>query len=491
MSLTIYNTLTGKKQPFEPLQPGKVKMYVCGVTVYDYCHLGHARCYVSFDVVQRHLRFLGYDLTYVRNFTDVDDKIINRANERNEAPQALADRFIEEFHTDMDSLGVQIADVEPKVSTHIQEIITLVQRLEANEHAYEVEGDVYFNVKSFSPYGALSKRNLDDMQAGARVGVDTRKRNPADFALWKSVKPGEPFWESPWGPGRPGWHIECSAMSCTHLGEEFDIHGGGMDLIFPHHENEVAQSQGGSGKVPVRYWMHNGFVNVDTEKMSKSLGNFFTIRDVLKRYHPQSIRLFLLTTHYRNPINYSQENLEAATARITYIYDTLKAVDEALADGIDTENGPLIEETLVTGVITQFTDSMNDDFNTPRAIGLLSDLIKLANNMVRSKRKTAGRGRTLKAIRENLAQVAGVLGIMAHDPKSTLSELRNLAIHRLEINEDDVDQLITARTDARSNKDWSKADEYRDKLTALGIEVMDSREGTSWRPALQAIEEID
>jgi cysteinyl-tRNA synthetase len=491
MSLNIYNTLKGNKEPFHPLEEGKIKMYVCGVTVYDYCHLGHARCYVSFDVVQRHLRFLGYELVYVRNFTDVDDKIINRANEGNEPPQELADRFIGEFHTDMKSLGVQVADIEPKVSTHIQEIIALVQRLEANDHAYAVDGDVYFDVQSFAPYGALSKRNLEDMQAGARVEVDTRKRNPADFALWKSVKPGEPFWESPWGDGRPGWHIECSAMSCTHLGEEFDIHGGGMDLVFPHHENEIAQSQGASGKVPVRYWMHNGFVNVDKEKMSKSLGNFFTIRDVLERYHAQSIRLFLLTTHYRSPINYSLDNLESTTARITYIYDTLKAVNEALVDDIDTESGPLIEETLVEGVIDQFTEAMNDDFNTPRAIGHLSDLIKLANNVVRSKRKTPGRGRTLKAIQSNLAKVSSVLGIMGEDPLSTLAELRALAIFRMGINELEVDQLIASRSEARSNKDWSLADEYRDQLAALGIEVMDSREGTSWRPVVQVVEEIN
>ena len=483
MSLTIYNSLTGRKEPFVPLEEGKVKMYVCGVTVYDYCHLGHARCYVSFDVVQRHLRFLDLDVKYVRNFTDVDDKIIARANERSEAPQALADRFIDEFHVDMNSLGVQLADVEPKVSTHIAEIIDLVQQLEANGHAYSVDGDVYFDVHSFAPYGALSKRNLEDLQAGARVDVDSRKKSPSDFALWKSVKPGEPFWNSPWGDG--------SAMSTKYLGEQFDIHGGGMDLVFPHHENEIAQSHGASGTAPVRYWMHNGFVNVDKEKMSKSLDNFFTVRDVLTHYHPQAIRLFLLTTHYRNPINYSTENLEAATARITYIYDTVKAMDEALGQDIDTESGPIIDEDIVATVVTRFTDSMNDDFNTPKAIGHLSEIIKLANVVVRRKKKTAGRGRTLKLVREQLTTVAGVLGIIDQDPVQALAELRALAITRMGIDEAEVDHLITSRTEARTNKDWAKADEYRDKLAAMNIEVMDSREGTTWRPALQADEELN
>ena len=415
MSLTIYNTLSRRKEVFEPIEPGRIRMYVCGMTTYDLCHLGHARACVAFDVVQRYLRFAGYDVKYIRNITDVDDKIIQRANERGMSAEDLANKYIDEFHKDMESLDVQLADEEPKVSTHIQEIIQLTERIIEKGHAYAVDGDVYFDIQSFSPYGILSRRTVEELQAGARIEVDSRKKNPADFALWKSVKPGEPSWESPWGPGRPGWHIECSAMSCTHLGEEFDIHGGGVDLIFPHHENEIAQSHGASGKVPVRYWMHNGHVNVDNEKMSKSLNNFFTIRDVLGIHHPQAIRLFLLSTHYRSPINYSMQTLEDAERRVAYLYDTLLGIDNALADGIDTENGDLLEAKRVEHIMTQFTEAMNDDFNSPLAMGHLSDVAKFANDLIRRKKKTVGRGKTLKAIRDALTSIGNVLGTIGKE----------------------------------------------------------------------------
>ncbi|UCG37870.1 MAG: cysteine--tRNA ligase, partial [bacterium] len=315
MSLRVYNTLSGKKEEFQPIDPPRVGLYACGVTVYDFCHIGHARAAVAFDVIARYLRYAGYDVTYVRNYTDIDDKIIHRSAEQGVPWKELAETFIEAHDTDMAALGVRRADVEPRATEYIEEIIGIVQTLVEKGYGYVVEGDVYFEVERFAGYGKLSKRDLDQMQAGARVDVDERKRNPLDFALWKSSKPGEPSWDSPWGKGRPGWHIECSAMSAAILGQPLDIHGGGKDLIFPHHENEIAQSEAAAGREFVRYWMHNGFVNIDSEKMSKSLGNFFTIREVLEKYRPEVVRLFLLSTHYRSPLDFSDRALEEATIR--------------------------------------------------------------------------------------------------------------------------------------------------------------------------------
>jgi cysteinyl-tRNA synthetase len=488
MSLVIYNTLTRKKEAFEPMAAPAVKLYICGVTTYDLCHIGHARCYVAFDTVQRYLRYSGFDVTMVRNITDVDDKIIARSHERGVSPKALADQFIEEMYTDFDALDIQRGDVEPRVSDTIPEIIQMVEQLVSRGLAYEVEGDVYFDVHEFPPYGVLSGRDIDQLKSGARVDVDTRKRNATDFALWKAAKPGDPFWESPWGQGRPGWHIECSAMSVKHLGEEFDIHGGGMDLVFPHHENEIAQSHGAHGCAPVRYWMHNGFVNVDNEKMSKSLGNFFTIRHVLQRYHPQTVRLFLLGTHYRHPINYSDQNLDESAARITYLYDTLGAVDDALATGIDTESGPLIEEGVLEGILPGFVQAMDNDFNTPGALGHLSEVLKLANQVVRMKKKRAGRGRTLRLLRERLSEVSSVLGVLNHEPQAVLAALRDKAILRAEIDPALVETLLERRAAARAEKDWAAADLARDEIAALGVEVMDTPTGTSWRPTLGAVQ---
>ncbi|RTZ99366.1 MAG: cysteine--tRNA ligase, partial [Deltaproteobacteria bacterium] len=330
MGLRIYNTLTRQKEPFDPLTPGQVKMYVCGPTVYDLCHIGNARSVVVFDVVARYLRQRGYQVTYVRNFTDVDDKIIDRANRMKMAPDALANRYIDEFYTDMDTLNVERATLEPRATDHIDQMCRFIERLIEKNLAYEVDGDVYFAVENFRDYGKLSGRRLDDMAAGARVDVDKRKRNPFDFSLWKSAKPGEPSWESPWGRGRPGWHIECSVMSSELLGETFDIHGGGKDLIFPHHENEIAQSEGATGRTFARYWMHNGYVNINREKMSKSLGNFTFTRDLLARYHPETLRLFLLSNQYRSPIDFSDQNLAQAEIGLEKVYALLKRIDDVL-----------------------------------------------------------------------------------------------------------------------------------------------------------------
>jgi cysteinyl-tRNA synthetase len=435
--------------------------------------------------VQRYLRYSGYKVTYVRNITDVDDKIIARSQERGITGKALTDQYIEEMYRDFDALDIERADTEPRVSETMTEIVAMVEQLVGKGLAYNVDGDVFFDVHAFEPYGALSRRDLDQLKSGVRVQVDSRKKNAADFALWKSSKEGDPSWPSPWGPGRPGWHIECSAMSVKHLGETFDIHGGGMDLVFPHHENEIAQSHGAHGCAPVKYWMHNGFVNIDNEKMSKSLDNFFTIRTVLGRYHPQTLRLFLLGTHYRNPINYCDQNLDEAAARITYLYDTLSAVKQALASGIDTENGPIIEESVVDGILGGFKQSMDNDFNSPGALGHLSEVLKLANQIVRMKRKRAGRGRTLALIQERLLEVSSVLGVLNHDPDEVLAGLREKAILRSGIDTAQVEGLLEARTAARAAKDWPEADRVRDALVELGIEVMDTPEGTIWRPAIR------
>ncbi|MBM4353488.1 MAG: cysteine--tRNA ligase [Deltaproteobacteria bacterium] len=488
MGLKIFNTLTGRKEDFVPLQEGKVGMYVCGVTVYDLSHIGHARCYVAFDVVYRYLRGSGRSVRYVRNFTDVDDKIINRAAQTGDAPVDLATRNIEAFHRDMDSLGCLHPDVEPRVTDHIPEIIALVERIIGNGHAYAApDGSVYFSIDSFPQYGQLSKRNLDDMVAGAseRVDEDPNKRNPLDFVLWKPAKPGEPWWESPWGRGRPGWHIECSAMSARHLGETFDIHGGGKDLVFPHHENEIAQSRAASGKEFVRYWLHNGFVNVDQEKMSKSLGNFFTIRDVLALYHPEAIRMFLLSTHYRSPINYSARNLDEATGRIEYMIETVGKVEAALADGGPEGGEAAADVARVRGAIGE---AMDDDFNTAAALGHLFELCRAANDWVARKRKTPGRIETLSAIRKVLAEAAGIFGILERPPATVLSEIRDRDVARLGLDVVDIERVIAERWAARQAKDFARADALRTELSARNIDLMDSPQGSTWRVRRQAQE---
>ena len=498
--VTIFDTLTDQKRPLETIEPGKVGMYVCGITVYDLTHIGHARVFVFFDVVQRFLRQLGYEVKYVRNHTDVDDKIIKRANEVGEAPLELAQRFIDALDVDMGALHVQHADVEPRVSTHIDQIVAMVKTLIDKGYAYEAGGDVYYRVERFDGYGKLSHRKLDDMEAGrsGRVAEETAKEHPFDFALWKAAKEGEISWPSPWGEGRPGWHIECSAMSSEHLGENFDIHGGGRDLIFPHHENEIAQSEGASGRPFANYWMHVGMVNVAEKdesgrtierKMSKSLGNFWTTRDVLQGYHPDAIRYFMHTTHYRNPITYSMENLDEASQRVEYFYTALDRVDEALGRaGFSAENPPpktgwdANAGDVLETFRERFEASLADDFNTPRALAVLGEAAKIANELTESKKKLSPeRAWTLYQASAALYDAASVLGLLQTEPRVALRELRDLRVKVLELDADAIEQKIAERGEARANKDWGRADQIRDELAEMGVEIMDSPDGTTWR----------
>ena len=466
MTLRVYNTLGGEKQPFQPIEPGKVRMYVCGPTVYDYCHIGHARSVVVFDVIARYLRQRGFEVSYARNFTDVDDKIIRRSKETGEDPGVVAARFIEAFYTDMDALLVERADHEPKVTEFIQPIIDLVQRLVARGHAYPVDGDVYFDVTTFESYGKLSGRRVADMEAGARVEVDPRKRHPHDFALWKAAKPGEPSWDSPWGKGRPGWHIECSAMSNALLGETFDIHGGGKDLIFPHHENEIAQSEAASGRPYVKYWLHNGFVNINHEKMSKSLNNFLTIRDVLRHHHPEAVRMFLLSSHYRSPIDFTPEAMAEASAKLTRVYTLLRRLagrSPAAADEID--RNPFWR---------RFTEEMDDDFNTAAGIGTLFEAVRATNQLLDDPDAANGE---IAANHGAILRMGTVLGIATLDAEAYFkSQAKDVDPAR-------VEDLIARRAAARQARDWAEADRLRDLLSAMGVAIEDRPEGTVWRVA--------
>ena len=490
MSLRLYNTLTGQKEPFVPQVPGKAGMYVCGVTVYDYCHIGHARAGIVFDVIYRYLQYAGYDVTFVRNYTDIDDKIINRANQEGTDYRTIADRYIAAFDEDMGRLGLKKPTLEPKATDHIDDIIAIIEKLIANGHAYEAAGDVYFAVETFDHYLKLSKRNLEDMQAGARVEVDERKKNPMDFALWKGSKPGEPWWQSPWGKGRPGWHIECSAMSMQYLGESFDIHGGGKDLVFPHHENEIAQSEGASGKPFVKYWLHNGFVNVNQEKMSKSLGNFFTIRDILQKYDAEVVRFFILSAHYRSPIDFSDQNLEDAKAGLTRFYEGLKAAEETLAapatpDASVGELPPELGEILdrVARAEERFREAMDDDFNTALAIGHLFDLVRGLNRIVAEKALHES-PLLLKGLREGceqLRRLGGVLGLFGSAPDAWLEKQKNAGLQAGGLSAEAIEALIVERRQARANRDFARADQIRDELDAQGIMLLDSKEGTTWK----------
>jgi len=453
--LKIYNTLTRSKQEFIPKQPGKVGMYVCGMTVYDYCHIGHARVMVVFDTVARYLRHAGYQLTYVRNITDIDDKIIQRANENGEAFTALTERFIEAMHEDERALSVLQPDIEPKATQSIADIVKMISTLIEREFAYVgSNGDVFYAVNRFDGYGKLSGKNIEDLQAGERVNVDTAKRDPLDFVLWKMAKPGEPYWDSPWGQGRPGWHIECSAMSTCCLGNHFDIHGGGMDLQFPHHENEIAQSEGATGEPFVNYWMHNGFVRVNEEKMSKSLGNFFTVREVLKQYRPEVIRFFILSSHYRSPLNYSDEQLDEAGVALTRLYTALRGVE-------------IIDVAIDADYCQRFEQAMDDDFNTPVALAVLFDLARELN-----------KAEEKSVLAATLKRLAAILGILQDDPDSFLKG--GAAPDGL--SETEIEQLIDARKTAKASKDWAQADQIRDQLKAKGIVLEDVAGGnTIWR----------
>ena len=494
--IRLYDTVQRNKVPLETLQQGQVGIYVCGPTVYDMCHVGHARCYVAFDVVVRHLRNRGYQVTYVRNITDVDDKIIARAAEVSEPPLELSRRFADEFKTDMTSLGNLEPDVEPRVSDHLEDIIGLIQDIIQQGYAYTVDGDVYFEVGRMADYGALSRRNLDEMRSGARVEVDQRKRSPLDFALWKAAKPGEPSWESPWGLGRPGWHIECSAMSCRYLGESFDIHGGGMDLIFPHHENEIAQSRAvGGADSFARHWMHNGFINVRTtdnteEKMSKSLGNFFTIREVLARHEPEALRLFLLGTHYRKPLSFELDrtgedvrfaSLEDAEQRLTYAYSTLARLREALSVGKEYGPGPALDPA--DSFLERFEAALDDDFNTAAAVGLTSELLTQANKLLDQPKSAPKdqRRRTLRLTLEAFEQVSDALGVFGQDPAAFLDRRRADLCRARGIDPARVEEAIVQRNEARKAKDFQKADQARQELTDMGVELMDGPAGTTWR----------
>ncbi len=459
--LKIYNDLNNRKETFEPLEAGKVRMYVCGMTVYDLCHLGHARVMVVFDVVARYFRHLGYDVTYIRNITDIDDKIIARANENGEPFMDLTDRFILAMHEDSEALGIQPPDDEPRATGHMSEILAMIEKLIAKDHAYVADnGDVYYSVRSFAGYGKLSGKSIDDLESGARVELGDAKRDPLDFALWKAAKAGEPAWDSPWGQGRPGWHIECSAMSCTALGDTFDIHGGGADLTFPHHENEIAQSEGATGHPFVKYWMHNGFVRINDEKMSKSLGNFFTVREILARYQAEEVRYFILTSQYRSPLNYDSEHLDNARGALTRFYTAMRGLSK-------------VESTGAEVFSQRFHYAMDDDFNTPEALAVLFDMVREINRL-RDNDQAAAAG-----LAAELRRLGGVLGILQDDPERYLKGGDPGAEGGLR--DDEIDAMIQQRIDARVSKDWAEADRIRDALQEAGILLEDGAQGTTWR----------
>ncbi len=475
--LRFYNTLTGKDEEFTPLTPGKVRMYVCGVTVYDRSHIGHARALITFDVIYRYLRFLGYDVTFVRNFTDVDDRIIDRANQRGMTAQELSELYIREFGEDMQALRCLPPTYEPRATHHIPEMIALIQELEAKGLAYAVDGDVYFAVDRFPGYGKLSHRRLEDMMAGARIEVDERKHHPMDFALWKASKPGEPWWESPWGRGRPGWHIECSAMCSKYLGQPFDIHGGGSDLIFPHHENEIAQSEGAKGCPLARYWLHNGMVAVEGEKMSKSLGNFLTIGEALTKVTPEVLRQVLLSTHYRMPLDFSDQKMEEAEKGLTRIYETLARVDAALPTGSAL---PGVTERFdpdsSSALLTRFRETMDDDCNTARALGIVFETIRELNRMLDARQTT-----DLVASRRDLAAIGAVLGIMNERPDLFLEARKQRGLEQTQLTPEDIEKLIAKRDEARLARDFKQADAIRADLEKRGVFLQDSKKGpTTW-----------
>ena len=457
--LQIYNSMTRQKETFTPIESGKVSMYVCGMTVYDLCHLGHARVLVVFDTVVRYLRYSGYDVSYIRNITDIDDKIINRANENGETITELTERFIAAMHEDAGALGVLPPTAEPRATSSIADIIRMVETLIDKGHAYAADnGDVYYDVSSFASYGKLSGKQLEDLRAGERVAVDEHKDDPLDFVLWKAAKPEEPSWPSPWGDGRPGWHIECSAMSTCCLGNHFDIHGGGQDLQFPHHENEIAQSEAATGETYVNTWMHNGFVRVDDEKMSKSLGNFFTVRDILKSYKGEEIRYFVLASQYRSPLNFSDQLLDTARSALNRLYNSLRGIEVTVSQSRDDEYSD------------RFAAAMDDDFNTPEAIAVLFDLASEINKARDTDTEEASR---LAGI---LKKLAATLGLLEAEPESYLKSGVGEADDDAEI-----DALIAERLQARADKDWGRADEIRDQLNEMGIELEDKGGETTWR----------
>ncbi|CAH9017774.1 cysteine--tRNA ligase [Candidatus Nitrosacidococcus sp. I8] len=468
--LHIYNSLTKKKEKFIPIEPGKVRMYVCGMTVYDRAHIGHARVMIVFDIVARYLRTSGFEVNYVRNITDIDDKIIQRASENNENIQTLTARYIQDLCKNSNQLQIIPPNKEPKATEFIAEIITLIGQLLAKNYAYQGKnGDVYFDVHQFKPYGLLSGKQLEDLRAGERVEVNEDKKNPLDFVLWKMTKPNEPAWDSPWGLGRPGWHIECSAMSLYELGSPFDIHGGGQDLQFPHHENEIAQSEAATGHKFVNYWMHNGFVRINDEKMSKSLGNFFTIEEVLSHYHPEVLRYFILSSHYRSPLNYSESQLETAKNALTRMYGALRGIPV-----------PKIENKLLNSwdhsLMTRFCVAMDDDFNTPEALAVLNETRRELNN-AREKNDT----QQIDELANPLYLMGNILGLLNADPEEFLRDSRQIHIKENQLSDQQIEQLIQQRIEARKNKNWSEADRIRDILKEQNITIEDTVTKTLWR----------
>jgi len=463
MALKIFNTLSGEKENFAPLTPGKVRMYVCGVTVYDSAHLGHCRFLLTFDAIYRYLKFCGYDVIYARNFTDVDDKIIKRANDERVSCATITERYITEFNQDSAALGLLPPTLEPRATQHIAEIVEIIKALQRKELAYSIDGGVYYAVAGFPKYGQLSRKKIDELEAGARVDVDERKRSPLDFALWKSSKPGEPTWESPWGAGRPGWHIECSAMSTKYLGQPFDIHGGGRDLIFPHHENEIAQSEGASGQPLARYWLHNGFLNIDQEKMSKSLGNFFTIREILGEFDAAALRHYFLSSHYRSPMDFFKEGLEEAGRATDRIHETVERVGRAVRSGAVADSG----------LMESFQQEMDDDFNTPRALALIFEEVRALNRMLDAKKPKG-----LEPRAAALQTMCATLGLL-YDGYFERKKLRWLS--KASVTREEIEAQIARREQARNAKSWSEADRIRNELQALGVMVEDTPEGALWK----------
>jgi cysteinyl-tRNA synthetase len=466
--MRLYNTLTRKKEEFIPLKEGRVGMYVCGPTVYDFFHIGNARPFIVFDVLRRYLEYKGYEVTFVQNFTDVDDKIIKRAAEENTTMEEISERFIREYFADADNLGVKRATVHPKATRHVGEIIDIIGKLEEKGLAYQAEDGVYFDTRKFPGYGKLSGQSLEDLNAGARVEVDKTKKNPADFALWKKQKPGEPAWDSPWGRGRPGWHIECSAMSTKYLGETIDIHAGGQDLIFPHHENEIAQSEGATGKPFARYWLHNGFINIENEKMSKSLGNFFTIRDISKDYDLEIIRFFMLSAHYRNPVNFSREMLEQAGNGLTRLYNAKSDLEHTARNAARQQMNDKEQDKLKALEIyrKRFEDAMEDDLNTADALSVIFELVRDINTFIKQDTSSAFAGKAVGLMTE----LAGVLGLITRQEGKL---------------DTDIEKLVAQREAARKQKDWALADKIRDSLKERGIIIEDTPQGVKWKRITQ------
>ncbi|NLL61354.1 MAG: cysteine--tRNA ligase [Candidatus Atribacteria bacterium] len=473
MSLQLYNTLSGKKEEFIPLRGKQVGMYVCGPTVYNYFHIGNARPFLVFEVLRRYLKYKNYDVTYVSNFTDIDDKVINKAKEMGCTYSEVADRFIKEYFQDADYLNIGRADFYPRATEHIADIIGLIQRLEEKGFTYVVEGDVFYDISNFKEYGKLSKQNLDEIKIGARIELDERKKNPYDFVLWKKAKEGEPKWDSPWGAGRPGWHVECSAMSAKFLGESFDIHAGGEDLIFPHHENEIAQSEAASGKIFAKYWMHNGYLKIDNRKMSKSLGNILTIRELSQKYDGSVMRHFLLSAHYRSPLNYSLEQMEQSKNSMETLNNTVYnfnfILKKNLGNSATDRKSKKLSDT-VDEMVEEFNAAMDDDFNTPKALSTLYLLAREANiylNEVPDKNKEVVK-KVLQFYKDFGTTILGL---------KYLSELDE----QEQISKEDIEQLIEKRERARKNKDWQVADQIRDKLNSLGVIIEDTAEGARWK----------